>query len=78
MPDDLQDLPPDPTERTTYTLRATNQDGTVHETELTAAQALDLGAGKAIAYTVREEQIAVEEDGTIVERDSAVPPEAAA
>ena len=71
MPDD----PQDPT-RETFTFRGRAADGTVRETELTAAQALDLASGRPVGYAVREERLAVEEDGTIVKRDSAVPPAA--
>ena len=70
-------LPPDPTDRQTFTLRGIAADGTIDETELTAAQALDLASGRPVGYAVREERLAVEEDGAIVKRDSAVPPDAA-
>jgi len=56
-----------------FTLRAVLEDGSIHETEITPAQALDLGAGEAIAYTPRDEQILVNDDGTITRRESAVP-----
>jgi len=74
MPD--APLPQDPTDRQTFTLRGRAADGTVHETELTAAQALDLASGRHIG-PVRDERVAVEADGTIVRRDSAVPRDAA-
>ena len=63
----------------TYTFRAVAQDGTIGETELTAEQALDLGAGKAIAYTPHDERVLVDDDGQIIHRESAIPqrPEAA-
>lgn len=56
-----------------YTLRMNFDDGTAHEIELTAGQVLDLGAGEAIAYFPRDEQILVDEDGTIIRRESARP-----
>ncbi len=65
--------PIDPHEGKTYTLRTVAEDGEVRETELDAGQVLDLCSGKAIAYAVRDEQIAVEDDGTIVRRESALP-----
>lgn len=57
----------------TFTLRSVGQDGTVHEVEITPEQALDLGAGKPIAYVPRDEGFRVDEDGTITTRESAVP-----
>ena len=45
----------------------------VHETKIAAGLMLDLGAGKPMAYAVRDESISVEDDGTTVHRDSAVP-----
>ena len=65
--------PIDPHEGKTYTLRTVAEDGEVRETAMDAGQVLDFCSGKAIAYTVRDEQIAVEDDGTIVHRESAVP-----
>lgn len=56
-----------------YTFRSVGQDGTVHEVKITGPQALDLGAGKPIAYTLRDERILIDEDGTITTRESAVP-----
>ena len=56
-----------------YTLRSKNTDGTINETELTAEQAATLAAGKAIAYTPREERLLVDDDGQIIYRASAVP-----
>ena len=62
-----------------YTLRSKNPDGTINEIELTPEQALDLGAGKAIAYAPRDERVLVDDDGEIIHRESAIPqrPEAA-
>jgi len=58
----------------TPTLRMTMRDGTIRETELTAAQALDLGAGLGLPmHTVRDEQILVDNDGIVTVRESAVP-----
>jgi hypothetical protein len=57
----------------TFTFRSTEQDGTIREIELTPEQALDLGAGKAIAYTPRDERIVVDDDGTITYREDARP-----
>lgn len=65
--------PVDPHQGKTYKFRAVFGDE-VRETEITAGQALDQGAGKSVAYAVRDERIAVEEDGTIVFYESAVPP----
>jgi hypothetical protein len=56
-----------------YELRSINEDGTVNKTDITAEQALDLAAGKAIAFTPRNERITVEDDGTIVYRNDARP-----
>jgi hypothetical protein len=53
-------------------------DGTVHETEITESQALDLAAHKAIAYFPRDQRVLVDGDGTITFRQSAIPrPDAA-
>ena len=57
----------------TYTLRSINPDGTKNETEITAEQALDLGAGKPITYFPRDERLLIDEDGTITHRESAIP-----
>jgi len=55
-----------------YTFRARNADGTWHETDgLTAEQAAKLGNGQAIAYTPTDEQIVVDDDGTITHRETA-------
>lgn len=59
--------------RMSYTFRSTNKDGTINEIELTPEQALDLGSGRAIAYWPRDERTLVDDDGTIVYRESAVP-----
>ncbi len=56
-----------------YTLRSTNPDGTVNEVELTPEQASDLQAGRAIAYTPRDEAVLIDDDGTIIWRESAIP-----
>jgi len=69
-------LPQDPTDRQTFTFRGRSADGTVRETELTAAQALDLASGRHVG-PVRDERVAVDQDGTMVRRDSAVPRDAA-
>jgi len=57
----------------TYTLRSTNPDGTKNETEITAEQALDLGAAKPIAYFPRDERILIGDVGTITHREPAIP-----
>jgi len=57
----------------TYTLRSTNPDGTKNETEITAEQAFDLGAGNPIAYFPRDERVLIDDDGTITHRESAIP-----
>ena len=77
MPD--APLPPDPTDRQTFTLRGIAADGTIDETELTAAQVLDYASGRGAGYAVasRQERLSVEEDGTIVRRNSPAPPDAA-
>lgn len=59
-----------------FTFSCVEQDGTRREIAITPAQALDLGAGEAIAYTPRDEQILVNDDGTITRRESAVPEQA--
>ena len=56
-----------------YTFRSTNGDGTINEVELTPEQALDLGAGKAIAHFPRDERVSVDNDGRIIRRESAIP-----
>ncbi len=61
----------DPHEGKTYKLRAVFGEE-VEEVEMSAAQVLDLGAGRVVAYAVRDD-VAVEEDGTIVSRESAIP-----
>lgn len=56
----------------TYTLRSRNADGTCNETNgLTAGQAARLGNGQAIAYTVTDEKIVVDDDGVITHRETA-------
>lgn len=65
--------PTDPHEGKTYTLRTVAEDGEVRETAMDAGQVLDLYSGKAVAYAVRDETVAVEDDGTIVHRESAIP-----
>jgi hypothetical protein len=63
-------------DRETFTLRLSNPgDPFVHETEITAEQALDLGAGKDVPYHPRNKQIVAGENGELIERDSAVPVE---
>jgi hypothetical protein len=57
-----------------YTLRSTNDDGTISKVELTPEQAFDLGAKKPIAYFRRDERILMDGDGTITQRHSAIPP----
>jgi len=60
-------------EAMSYTLRMIMRDGTIRETELTAAQALDLGAGQPISYFPRDERLLIDDDGTITVRESAIP-----
>lgn len=55
-----------------YTLRSKNIDGTISAEELTPEQALDLGAGHAIAYAPRDERLLVDDDGQIIHRESAI------
>lgn len=56
----------------TYTLRSRNPDGTHNQTDgLTAEQAAKLGNGQAVAWTVTNEQIVVDDEGTITHRDTA-------
>ena len=64
--------PVDPHMGKTYKLRAVFDDE-VRESEITAGQMLDRGAGRPTTYAVRDESISIEEDGTIVHRDSAAP-----
>ena len=57
---------------TGHTFRARNTDGTWHETDgLTAEQAAELGNGQAISYTVTNERVLVDQDGTITRRETA-------
>ena len=70
--------PTDPHKDQTYIFSAKNADGSFEEVEMTAAQALDLGAGKAIAYFPHDERLSIRDDGTIVHRQSAVPLDPAA
>jgi len=56
-----------------YTFRSSNPDGTINQIELTGDQALDLGAGKPIAYFPRDERVLVADDGQITYRESAIP-----
>lgn len=58
----------------TFTLKMKDENGDSREVELDAAQVLDLGAGKAIAYFPHDERVYIDEDGTITERESAIPP----
>ena len=60
-------------DETLCTLRSIDPDGTIREVELTPAQALDLSAGQAIAYTPRDERIFIDEDGRITPREDARP-----
>ncbi len=57
----------------TITLNFPEQDGTVRQFEVTAAQALDANAGRPIAFTPRNERILVDDDGTITYREDARP-----
>ncbi len=54
-----------------FTLRSRNPDGTINEVT-DAAQALDLAAAKAIAYTPHDERLLIDDDGTVTHRQSAV------
>ncbi len=55
-----------------YSLRSRNLDGTHNETDgLTAEQAAKLNNGQAVAWTVTDERIVVDDDGTITHRDTA-------
>jgi hypothetical protein len=56
-----------------FTFRSRNADGTINEIELTPEQALDLAAGQPIGYAPHDKQILVDDDGTIIHRESAVP-----
>jgi hypothetical protein len=47
--------------------------GTVHETEITESQALDLAAHEAIALFLRDERVLVDGDGIFTFGDSAIP-----
>jgi hypothetical protein len=57
----------------TYTFRSRNLDGSINEVEMTENQARTLMAGRAVAWWPHDERVLVEEDGTIVFRESAVP-----
>jgi hypothetical protein len=55
-------------------LRIRAKDGTFHEIELTAEQAMDVLQGRAVAFTSPEvPDIGVDEDGTLTEREDARP-----
>ncbi len=55
-----------------YTLRSRNLGGTYNETDgLTAEHAAKLNNGQAVAWTVTDERIVVDDDGTITHRDTA-------
>ena len=56
-----------------YTFRGRNADGSIDEVELTREQAETLAAGGHIAYAPHDERLVVEDDGTFVFRESAVP-----
>jgi hypothetical protein len=56
----------------TYTLVLPDENGDRREIEISTAQMLDLGAGRAISYMVDEEHF-VDEDGRVITRESAVP-----
>lgn len=60
-----------------FTLRLTAENGDVREVEISAAQALDVGAGAALGYAVRDEEL-LADDGHIIQRESAIPPKEAA
>jgi hypothetical protein len=70
--------PTDPFEGEIYTFRSADENGDVTEIEMTAAQVLDFSAGKAIGYVPRDREVLMDEDGQIIERESAVPPDKAA
>lgn len=65
------------TDEKTYTLVLTDENGDRREVEISAAQMLDLGAGRAISYVVDEEHF-VDQDGHIIQRESAIPKKEAA
>jgi hypothetical protein len=67
--------PKDPFKGETYTYKSVDDDGIVHEIEMTTGQILDLNAGKPITYWVRDETIDVDDEGRTIERHSAVPPD---
>jgi hypothetical protein len=55
-------------------LRIRAKDGTFHEIELTAEQAMDVLQGRAVTFTSAEvPDIGVDEDGTLTEREDARP-----
>ncbi|HEV2060285.1 MAG TPA: hypothetical protein VGR11_13080 [Solirubrobacteraceae bacterium] len=56
-----------------YTLRSKNSDGTINGTAVTAEQAATLAAGRASAYSPRDERLLVDDDGQIIHRESAIP-----
>jgi negative regulator of replication initiation len=57
----------------TYTFRSRNQDGTLNEVEVTPDQALNLNAGRAMAYWARDEKTLVNDHGEITHYESAIP-----
>ncbi len=59
-------------EQKTYTLVLPDENGDRREIEISTAQMLDLGAGRAISYMVDAEHL-VDEDGHFIQRESAIP-----
>ena len=55
-----------------YTLRSRLPDGTWQETNgLNAQQVAKLGNGEAVAWTVTDERLVIDDDGTITYRETA-------
>lgn len=55
------------------TFRCVDGAGNRHEVELTEAQAVELATGRAVAYFPRDEKVALNGDGSLTFRESAVP-----
>lgn len=64
------------TEPNSY-LTTVHADGSVRETEMTTDQWREIEAGRPVGYYPHDEQVLVDDDGTVVHRQSAVPPDAA-
>jgi len=55
------------------TFSSVDSDGNRHEIEMTRGQVHELAAGGAVAYFPRNERVALNSDGSVTFRESAVP-----